>query len=343
MNKSNLRIRRIHEERWANFLTIGFVLLVITSACVKRPPPTEEVTEPFPRVGDEMSVVEFYWAKRNLNDLIRRVQIVSESVAGYKLEDRELYEIFPKPQALNHWISPFKDAPHLKIKVIPEYDELRVINGALVDMVDVKDVGEESAVEIATNYLRMFSNAGLLSIEAFNFGDIQVGYGIIGEGSMDEKFKVEHVTEYRITFRPNINGIQLANAGVRISIHRTGALVGVRLGGVTMKAWDGKTVERVVSPEEIRTQFQKMIREDSQAIIAWARPMYVMPEDAQTAVVTPLQVFSYSLKTKVDDKYEVSSRRKIVGLSLTDPTAVAIDFTAPTRNHTGTSPDRDLK
>ncbi|MGI9296023.1 MAG: hypothetical protein ACR2PS_18725 [Pseudomonadales bacterium] len=116
------------------------------------------------------------------------------------------------------------------------------------------------------------------------------------------------------------NGIEAANAGVRLSVHASGRVAGVRLGGVSVKSamadgfeaptGQGKVLTRKVATGEIAQRFFK----------------YVMPEDTSKAVVEPLHVYSYSEIYEVEGDL-VPSRREVVGYSITDPKALVVDFT----------------
>ena len=293
-------------------------------------------------IGEDLPnlpVVELFWAKRDSLENLKRIQLAAETVTGFGLNSEELLQIYAKDDAIGHWETPFIDeAPQLKVKLSPQYDEIRVVNRDLVDKVSENEIGENKAIAIARDYLGKLAESGLVDRGLYNLDDLQVGYGQIGEGSMDGKTKIEHITEYRVTFRPNFKGIQFANAGVRIAVNRSGKLSGLRLGGVSLAQWDRKTTDLRVSPNEIEELFQKTIPEGVEAVVVWSRPMYVMPENEQKAQVEPLQVFSYVLKTRVNDQ-EIVSRRKTVGFSFTKP-GNFVDFSAPVKEHEGVKPER---
>ena len=291
-----------------------------------------------PNVSDKFHVVEMFWTKRNLKNIAKRVQVAAEFVANREIKGNQLYALMHEREAWNHWISAFEAAPELKVKIFKDYDEVRVINRSLIDKLDGEDIGEKQAIEIAAKYLEKFGDSGVLNHKAYNLDDVQVGYGKVGGGTLDGREQYEGIVEYRVTFRPNMGGIQLANAGVRLAIHRSGVLSGVRLGGVSAKK-TGKTAIRKVSSEKIEERFRRMIPDNAKPAVVWSRVMYVMPENKRRAVVEPLKVFSFALISESDGEHVVS-RRKILGFSLTDEKAKVIDFTAPARQHEGTKVER---
>ena len=62
--------------------------------------------------------------------------------------------------------------------------------------------------------------------------------------------------------------------------------------------------------------------------IAWSRLMYVVAEERKQDVVEPMFVVSLTERRLVDRQW-VSSRRKTLAFSVTDPRAPRIDLDAP--------------
>jgi hypothetical protein len=148
--------------------------------------------------------------------------------------------------------------------------------------------------------------------------------------------------EYRITVRRTINGIELANSGVRIGVHASGRVSALRYGGVSVTSrlsgnteeptGGGKWFDRKVANDALQARFEReVIPANAKARVAWSRVMYVMPENRRSGVVQPLYVVSYSLEAPTDDGQVAVSRRKTVGLSLVDANAKPIDLTPPMR------------
>lgn len=148
----------------------------------------------------------------------------------------------------------------------------------------------------------------------------------------------------RVAARRVINGIEVANAGVRIAVHASGRVSGVRIGHVDVAsrrsgnteepaAGKGKWMERKVSIRDLDARFEReMAQQKGRPKVAWAKVMYVLPDDQRTAIVEPLYLVSYSLHVPTDDGVAIS-RRKTIGYSLTDPSAPPIDFTPPAKQH----------
>ncbi len=301
-------------------LNLALIIMGLSSTILKAEP----------LVGESMRVVPMFWSKPSPEKIAKHLMFAANLVSERKLETDIRNLILKEHDALQKWSAPFKGEPELKVKVLPEFNEIRVVNKALVDHLVKKDIGEKNAVKIAYQHLKKLMEAGMINQRSFNPKDLQIGYGRIIQGSKDGKEKQDEITEYRITFRPNIDGIQLANSGVRVAVHRSGSLSGLRFGGVSANETDASQVIRTISNDGANRQILKMLPDDAEPSLAWSRLMYVMPENTKSAKVEPTQVYAYSLKTK-SDGLEVISRRKIVGVSLS--TGDLIDFTAPALKH----------
>lgn len=300
-----------------------------------------------------MAAVEMYWAKRTPEEVITRAQALAEVLVGQTLNREGLARMLTNLNTeADRWIPAFAEYPELRLRYIPRYDELWLINLKVIDNhnTDV-DIGEKGAVDLASKYLEALADGGLVNQNHYNLDNAQIGFGKVGGGAKDGSESYEKTVEYRITLRREINGIQLANAGIRLSIHASGALTGIRIGGVSTRTQvvagrgtpimgQGKMITRRVTDEEVESRFSGLIPSQAKAEVAWSRLMYVMPEGQRKALVEPMQIYSYSPKFLEDGGEAVASRRKMVGFSVSDPKAAILDFTASAREHEGQNEER---
>ncbi|MGI9305355.1 MAG: hypothetical protein ACR2RB_22040 [Gammaproteobacteria bacterium] len=295
-----------------------------------------------PEVGARIAALEMERVQRKPNEIAQRALATAELMLGRKVSSVGVDTAIASRTSAD-WSSVFADAPQLLVRYLPEHDELRVINLELTSSIDsAESIGEQEAVNLARNYLSDLERRGVLDRMQFDLSRPQVGYHRVAAGEIGGQKKYDRITEYRITLRHLINGIETANAGVRLSVHASGRLAGVRLGGVNVKSvmtdgfetptGQGKVLTRSVSTGEIAQRFFKSLPDNATADVAWSRVMYVMPEDTNKAVVEPLHVYSYSEIHEVEGQL-VPSRRKVVGFSITDASAPPVDFTPPTRQH----------
>lgn len=296
-----------------------------------------------PQVGEELAVVEMVWEKRAPEEVAKRGQALAEIMLGKPLA----VELPGEPgkggePALGRWSRAFPEHPNLRLKYLPDHDELRIIDLDVLSNRDGgTDIGATGARELAGKYLAMLAERGLIDLRHYNLDKAQMGYGMVGEGNLDGTQASERIVEYRVTVRREINGIELANAGVRLSIHASGQLAGLRIGGVTpltrtangreLPVGQGRMVARKVSSQAIAERFRGRAQPPgTETQLHWQRLMYVMPEQAGRALVEPQEVYAYSQRSFADGVAAVASRRQIVAYSVLDPAARPVDFTAPT-------------
>jgi hypothetical protein len=205
-----------------------------------------------------------------------------------------------------------------------------------------REMAQDEAVKLARTVFDELARRQVLDARQYDWEKADVASTWVGTGSPDGRTVDRKRVEYRITVRRVINGIELANAGLRIAIHASGRVSGLRFGGVTVASrmagnveeptGSGRWQERRVRNDALQARFEReVVPRDAKARPAWSRVMYVMPENARRSVVQPLYVVSYSLEVPSDDGQAAVSRRKTVGLSLIDPNARPVDLTPPVR------------
>lgn len=291
----------------------------------------------------EVKAVELFWQKRKPEENFKRLLQLVPMVSEFAIDEGHLREVIGAKQNQGKWTPVVEDEPGIVMKMIPEYDEIRISNVSLADNPKGRDIGKGKAVSIATDYMRKLEENGLLNNLKYDLEKFQVGEHIIGEGTVDGKVKRQVTTEYRITFRPNIDNIELANAGVRLAVHRTGKLSGIRIGGVTANTENSKSLPRTVSDEQIKKRFERLVPNGLKVSLAWQKVMYAMPDGAREAVVEPATIYSYSLVGDSGDGQEVVSRRKTLGFSLTNADAEIIDYLPAVKKHTGAKLSRNAE
>lgn len=281
--------------------------------------------------------------------MAQRTQGVAEALLGKKLASRVTVRQLKTPDgAVRRWELAIPEAPTWRMRYLPAYDELRAIERDVVtDTTPEKDIGEEAAREIAQATFRRLAEAGAIDDRQYDWSAAEVASAWVASGPTDGRLLERTRTEYRITLRRKINGIEVANAGLRIAVHASGRLSGLRLGGVSVASevgadrlenpkGKGAWQVRKVASDALRERFFKeAVPKNAKADVAWARVMYAIPDEAKPGtpvVVEPRYIVSYSLQTPSDGGEIVSSRRLILAYSITDPAARPLDLAPPTRN-----------
>lgn len=292
-------------------------------------------------VGDPVAAFELRWPERTAAVVARRAAAVAETLLDRQISRSELQQALSAADELDTgWIAPFAAAPELRLRYLPGVDEIRLLNMAVIDDREpTRDIGEAAAVEIARVTLARLAEQDVVQVDDYAT-DFEVSYRQVGGGRKDGSETWSRVLEYRVTFLRQINGIPLANAGARVSVHASGKLAAIRLGGVEASArvdasgalvpeGVGAIRTRSVDSDSALERLAALVPADAEARLHWHRVMYVIPDDVALATVEPLMVVAYSLSYLDPLAGEVVSRRKIVGISLTDGTAAPVDFTPP--------------
>lgn len=295
------------------------------------------------QVPERFASFEMFWPMQKPEAAAVQARAIAEVLSGERLRRPAL--IIPIKSAdgssrrmqLN-----VPEAPTLEITYLAEYAEFRIVNTDLAASTAPEgEISQEEAVKIARRTIDDLAGRKMADARHYNWENADIASTWVGGGSIDGKTAEKKRIEYRITLRRSINGIELANAGVRIAVHASGRVSGLRLGGVAVRSkmseameepiGKGRWLTSKISLNELQARFNRMVPEGAKAIIAWSRVMYVMPENKRTAIVEPLYVVSYSVEVPTDAGEMAVSRRRTVGLSLVDLKAPPVDLTPPVR------------
>lgn len=290
---------------------------------------------------DRFASFEMRWLPASQDALAARAQSVAEAMTGQRLNRRATVVA---ESGTGRFRVTIPDAPQLDIVYLPEYNELRVVDSELAAATSpVNELSQDEALKVAKQFFDQLAARKLIDPRQFNWKAADVASTWVGGGARETKTIERRRTEYRITLRRELNGIEVANAGMRIVVHATGRISGLRLGGVSVASRGpavtgeeptagGRWANRRVSVRDAMARFEReIVPKGATPRIAWSRVMYVMPENGRTAVVEPLYVISYSLEFPSEEGNTVISRRKTIGFSLVDPRAAPIDLTPEVR------------
>jgi hypothetical protein len=296
--------------------------------------------------GQRLASFEMTWARPAPQAVAARARAAAEVIAGRRLE-RPATAVSPKSAGAELRRIRFRvpDAPALEVVYLPEYDELRIADRELAASTSpTKEIPQDEALRLARRTFETLAERKLLDPGQFNWDKAEIASTWAGGGPSDAKERMErHRLEYRVTLRRSLNGIEVANAGIRIAVHVSGRVSSLRLGGVSVASKPaaggleqptgaGVWVQRRTTNTEMQSRFEReMVPARAKAHIAWSRVMYVMPENKRTALVQPLYAVSYSLEYPSEEGYTAVSRRRTIGFSLLDAKAAPIDLTPPVR------------
>lgn len=293
---------------------------------------------------DRIATFQMNWSQATPDQVITRTQSAIEAITGRPLK-RMPTLIAPTSKTLpSRMVLKVPDAPELEVAFLRDYNELRIVNRELsVSVPPRAELTEEEALKLARNFFGELAKRKLIDERQFDWHKVDVASTWIGGGPVGGSEGDKKRVEYRVTLRRVINGIEVANAGVRIAVHTTGVISGLRLGGVSVLSrldqngieeplGKGQWLHPQVSLDEAASRFTRETHAyGAKPEVAWSRVMYVMPEGKSVALVQPLYVVSYSLQFPSEGGRTVVSRRKTVGYSLVNPKEPPIDLTPPMR------------
>ncbi len=290
-----------------------------------------------PKMGEPVASFEMEFAQREPADVQRRVARLGQVFSGRELRLAESAAKLGRDQEAS-WHAPFADAPRLLVRHVAAVDELRILDDEVAQDLEPKGaIDREAALRLAGAYLKRLGEAGFIDPRHYDLKRADVGtHRIVGGEVSSKKLDYERITEYRITLRPALNGIELANAGVRLGVHVSGKLAGLRVGGVTVRtvahgqtdlpAGRGQQHLRRVDDAAIDRALAKAFTRGAEPKQHWSTVMYVMPEGETRALVAPTRVHAFSEMHRADGE-SVSSRRRIVGFSIIDAGLPMFDYT----------------
>lgn len=226
--------------------------------------------------------------------------------------------------------APLASEPQLHIKYHARFNDLRVSNRRLQEIVDGPDVGEGRAWQRFITAFDTLVQSDLIQAKHYDLGTTKKSFTRFAIGKSEQQNEEKStVTEYVFTVLRNLNGVRVANAGIRIAIHRCGEVSSIRLGGVTVAtsmelgaqgfatsgAAEAGVFQIAVTEDAAKRRFAA---EFPLAVVDWSGIMYVMPDGFDVAIIEPKFVFSYSNHTTVEGQ-PVASRRQMTAYSLRNP------------------------
>jgi hypothetical protein len=297
-----------------------------------------------PQVEERLASFEMAWPKLKMDAITARARAAAEVMTGQQLSRPAVVASGRSPAAVSRRMQlTVPGAPALEVLYLPEYNELRLVDTELaVSTAPGREMPQDEAVRLARLAFDELARRNVINPRNYDWKSADIASTWVGSGSLVGKLADKRRIEYRITLRRSINGIEMANAGIRIAIHASGRVSALRLGGVEVASkaagdveepvGKGRWLSRRAANKDLQARFEReMVPGNAKARIAWSRVMYVMPENKRMAVVEPLYVVSYSLEFPSDSGETAVSRRKTAGFSLVSPEAPPVDLTPPVR------------
>lgn len=302
------------------------------------------LAQPSPaRLPDRLASYKMTWASPKAPAVAERARAMAAAMTGN--EQRNVTAV-KAPSGDRRMSFTAREAPGLEIVYLADYDEMRIVDTELAaSIAPERELTQEQALDIARKAFDDLARRKALEPRDYDWKNADIASTWVGRGSRANPGAERKRVEYRVTLRRMLNGIEVANAGIRIAVHMSGRVSALRLGGVTIvsrrsgdieePAGKGRWLDAGTTLQDVSARFEReAVPAGARPAVAWSKVMYVMPENKRSAVVEPMYVVSYALQYPSDDGATVVSRRKTVGFSLTKSGAGPVDLTPPARQAT---------
>lgn len=307
--------------------------IVVLSGCAEGPRgETIEVADRTLEPGSRYASFDVYWPNSDAAKIALDAQRAAEIMTGRALP-REAFAELAKPSA--NGVVTAEVTQDIFVKVYKQRNELRISNVLLQNDKHSggTDIQEPQARSILKATLEALASAGIIDPGKYDLNKARLGKTEFGEGT-ERGETASWVVSYNYTLNRVINGIEFLNAGVRVSVHRSGQISAIRVGGAEIASTpateetDGLRERplaggRIFSANYDGAAMSRRFAElFPRATTEWGKLVYLLPHgNLDAPVVEPLHVLSFSTKYG-----EAVSRRRYVGFSLEEPGRAPVDL-----------------
>ena len=288
---------------------------------------------------------EASWPRRSESEVSARIYALSKILLGRDPVKAEVDDfvhsrasspaILPKSGTPMPWQgNPVSSAGNLVTTYHPDFDDLRVsVSLPLAETLSSVDVGETSARKIAAEAFERVLSEAAVDRRGFDFGGAEVSFTRVGFTAPEGQMR-EIISEYTYSVQRRINGVPLANAGIRVTVHRSGTLLRLRVGGLVVRSQVRGAIEipmesgrYVVATVKKEQSIAKLMFEVPNARVVSVILNYAMPENTRTAVIEPMYLITFTrVGTSRNGERPPLSARETWGYKLDDPTLTPVVF-----------------
>jgi hypothetical protein len=203
-------------------------------------------------------------------------------------------------------------------------DRRLVIDEGVTSNMALTDIGGDAARKRFISAFGSAVRSGVVGATGLNPDDARSSKIVQGEG-MSGQAPIERISEYIFTVPRVINGIEVFDAGIELSVHRTGQLARVQVFGPSVAST--VTTTGVEIPDASSYSFTRSVSQaDLESRAAAEYPgseihsigvRYWLPPEVTDAVVEPTQMYFVVSKAVIEGQ-EVKARGSYVAYSLKD-------------------------
>jgi hypothetical protein len=203
------------------------------------------------------------------------------------------------------------------------------------DVTTETDIGPDAARKLFEAAVAQLSSRGVVDGVGYDVGAAHMSRMMMGAGRMDES-PLPQVKEYIFEVPRTINGIEVLGSGIRISVHKKGALASILVvdpvvssirdsSGVESPTGEGHAFQRAVAAATLDA---RVVSEFPNRQVRSSKVAYVLPDGPSVSVLAPQQVYILAPTFVIDGKI-VTGRLERVSCLLDSPSPVATLWPKP--------------
>lgn len=312
-----------------------FSSVLVLVACSHEQKPLPDATAAKNTAAQEYAAFEVSWPRPSSPEVAARAKSVVEVMLNQQLQDQPFaQQLESASRGSVSLLATLGSSSTIAGRYRHGPDELLLNRRELQqDASSASDVGEGVARARAVEALQRLAAASVVDPSLYDFNTAIASRTLLGTGSSDADDQVERVLSYDFLVQQSLNGIPFVNSGLRVSVHRSGAIAAIRVGGARVSATFEAGRLRPIAPGYVfratvdESYFDgRFVKEYPNAHInnegvMYMLPMTVDPEAGQKQVLEPAYVFGFS-----NHYGDLVARRRYVAYSLSNPSAPAQDW-----------------
>jgi hypothetical protein len=332
----------ISYNRFATVLTL--TLSAAVGACQQPGSVTpSERQATLTSVSTQMSAFRLSYRAFSIAEFAHRSSVFAAAMLGDILPEASFHSSLANavPTLAGNVSAYHQDAMRIKMKYHPENSEIQVGNSDVTsDVSSLSDVGEPAARAVFVDAFNSLVTSGEIDSTGLDPGTARLSKVMQGEGQSGQA-PVERIKEYRYFIPRRVNGIEVANSGVRISVHRSGkiasiatygaSVVSTAQGGAEVPGPGGYTFTPTIAQAALAA---RAANDSPNSTVKSLGPMYFLPEGSADAVVEPTELFFVTPTVVIEGK-TIHGRAHVLSYSVRDASLAAVVWPRPAVNAKG--------
>jgi hypothetical protein len=279
-----------------------------------------EEAEPPPPTGTTWPLLRITKPDREPDELAYRLAAVLDTMGVHA--QPSVVSTWSAAAAVSTEADDWELVPGVVVSYDGQLDDMEVVNVELLDAPTDHGADDDALVAVAQRVASELAAAGVveLSLAATAYDVTTIRSGLGGPNGEHE----EWVDEILFDLAHQVEGIPLADAGLRIGVTPAGTVSSVKVVGAIVEQAGRVTVSSTV--DELEDAFAAHVAGFGLVVesvyVSRRLPMYVLYQDVTFGIVEPRYVIVYTVTVR-DGDIITGSRSTVTAWSLTDPLPTA--------------------